>query len=116
VVLPLFIAGTVVVNALAVVMLVRGLRAKTRPGCSERAAWCFLLALVQSGLVVATYLAGLSAAFAAVAGSDPSQKSRLLSESISTVAQIGSLGVLASLPAFIFAVVLFVRRHRYPAV
>ena len=114
-ILPVFIIATIATNALAVVMLVRGLRATTRAGCGERAAWCVLLAITQGGVVVASYLAGLSAAFAAVAGADPSEKAKLLSESISVVARIGSIGVLASLPPVVFAVVLFVRSRRFPA-
>ncbi len=97
-ILPVFIAATVATSALAVVMLVRGLRATTRAGCGERAAWCVLLAIIQGGVMVASYLAGLSAAFAAVASADPSEKANLLSANISAVARIGSIGMLASLP------------------
>ena len=114
-ILPVFIAATVATNALAVVMLVRGLRATTRSGCGERAAWCVLLAIIQGGVMVASYLAGLSAAFAAVASADPSQKANLLSQNISAVARIGSIGVLAALPPVVFAAVLFVRSRRFPA-
>lgn len=114
-ILPVFIAATVATNALALVMLVRGLRATTRSGCGERAAWCVLLAIIQGGVMVASYLAGLSAAFAAVASADPSEKARLLSENISVVARIGSIGMLASLPPVVFAAVLFVRSRRFPA-
>jgi hypothetical protein len=112
---PLFVAATVVTSALGIVFLVRGLRATTRQGVGERSAWCFLMAIVQGGAVVATYLAGLTSAFAAVAGTDPSRKAALLSEHISRVTTIGSIGVLTTLPPFVFAVVLFVRRYRFPA-
>jgi hypothetical protein len=112
--LLIFVIGTVVTNALAFVMLVRGLRAKVRPECSARAAWCFLLAILQGGVVVASYIAGLSAAFASVAAADPSQKANLLSQNISALLRVASFGVLATFPPFIYACVLFVRRSRLP--
>jgi len=115
VILPVFIIATIATNALAVVMLVRGLRATTRSGCGERAAWCVLLTIIQGGLTVASYLAGLSAAFAGVAAADPSEKANLLSESISAVARIGSIGMLAALPPVVLAGVLFARSRRFPA-
>jgi hypothetical protein len=110
--LPLFVVGTVVTNALAIVMLVRGLRAKTRPECSARAAWCFLLAILEGGVVVASYIAGLAASFAVVAEVDPSQKAAVLSQNISALMRIAAFGVLATFPPFIYACVLFVRRYR----
>ena len=111
--LTLFVIGTVVTNALALVMLVRGLRAKTRSGCSARAAWCVLLGILQGGVLVASYAAALVAGFARVANVDPSAKANVLSESISGAMQIVSCGVLATLPPFIYACVLFVRRYRF---
>jgi hypothetical protein len=112
--LTLFVIGTVVTNALALVMLIRGLRAKTRSGCSERAAWCVLLGILQGGVSVACYAAALVAAFAGVANVDPSEKATVLSQSISGAMRIVSCGVLATLPPFIYACVLFVRRYRFP--
>jgi hypothetical protein len=112
---PLFVAATFVTNALGIVFLVRGIRSSTRQSVGERSAWCFLLAIGQGGATVAAYLAGLTAAFSAVAGTDPSRKAALLSEHISAVTTLGSVGVLTTLPPFVFAVVLFVRRHRFAA-
>ena len=112
---PLFAAATIAITVLAIVMLMRGLRATTRAACSGYAVWCLLLAIVEGGLTVATYLAGLTAAFRAVAATDPSQKARLLSEHIGNVAEIGMFGVMASLPPVIYAAVLFVRGRRFPA-
>lgn len=113
--MTLFVVASVAINLLAIVFLVRGLRAKTRSGCSERAAWCFLLAIVQGGAVVVTYIAGLATSFADVANADPSQKANLLSESISANLQVMAWGVLALLPPIIYAFMLFVRRYRFPA-
>src|SRR5262245_50391135 len=111
----LFVVATAAINLLAIVFLIRGLRARTRSGCGERAAWCFLLAIVQAGAVVATYVAALSASFGGVAKVDPSQKATVLSEHISAALQIMSYGVLAVLPSVAYAFILFVRRYRYPA-
>ena len=112
--LTLFVIGTVVTNALALLMLVRGLRAKTRSGCGERAAWCVLLGILQGGVLVASYAAAIVAAFARVADVDPSQKANVLAQSISAAMQIVSWGVLATFPPFIYACFLFVRRYRFP--
>jgi hypothetical protein len=112
--LILFIIGTVVTNALALVMLVRGLVAKTRSDCSARSAWCVLLGIIQGGVVIATYAAALAASFAGVANVDPSEKATVLSESISAAMRILSCGAVAIFPPFIYACVLFVRRYRLP--
>ena len=74
-----------------------------------------LLAIISGGVMVASYLAGLIAAFAAVARADPSEKAKLLSENICAMARIKSIGMLASLPPIVFAAVLFVRSRRFPA-
>ena len=112
--LTLFVIGTVVTNGLALLMLVRGLRANTRAGCSARAAWCVLLGILQGGVLVASYIAALAASFAKVANVDPSAKANVLAENISGAMQIVSCGVLATFPPFIYACVLFVRRYRFP--
>ena len=111
----LFLIGTVVTNVLAFLMLVRGLRAKTRSDCSERSAWCVLLGILQGGVLIASYAAALVAAFARVADVDPSAKANVLAENISGAMQILSCGILATLPPFIYACVLFVRRYRLPS-
>jgi hypothetical protein len=92
VIVPVFIAATVASNALAVGMLVRGLRATTRSGCGDRGAWCVLLAIIQGGVMVAA----------------------LLSKTIGAAARLGSIGMLASLPPVVFAAVLFVPSRRSP--
>ena len=66
-------------------------------------------------VILPVFIAATIAAFAAVAGADPSEKAKLLSENISAVARIGSIGMLASLPPVVFAAVLFVRSRRFPA-
>ena len=113
---PLFAAATIVITGLAIVMLVRGLRATTRAGCSAYAVWCLLLLIIQVVLTVACRVAGLAGAFAGVASADPSEKVRLLSEHVGNVAEIGMFGAMASLPPVIFAAVLFVRGRRLSAV
>src|SRR5262245_9516952 len=114
-VLPLFYGATLAINALGIVFFVRGLRAVTRQGVSERAAWCFLLTIVPGGLTVAFYVVSLSAAFGIAGKADPSAKARMLSEGLSTAINCSVPGVLGMLPPLIFAFVLFVRRYRYPA-
>jgi hypothetical protein len=113
--LTLLASGLLVTNALALVMLVRGVRAETRSGCSARAAWCVLLGILGGGMLVACYAAALVAAFARVADVDPSAKAKVLAENISGAMQILSCGILATLPPFIYACILFVRRYRFPA-
>jgi hypothetical protein len=111
---PVFAAATIAITLLAIVVLLRGLRARTRAGCGSYAVWCLLLAIIQGGVTVACRVAGLAGAFAGVAGVDPSEKARLLSEHIGNVAEIGLFGVTASLPPVVYAAVLFVRGRRLP--
>ena len=111
----LFASATIVSTVVAIVMLVRGLRATTRARCSAYAVWCLLLAIIEVGLTVASYLLGLSAAFRDLAGTDPSQKARLLAEHAGNLAEIGMFGVMAALPPVVYAAVLFVRGRRLPA-
>ena len=110
----LFLIGTVVTNVLAFLMLVRGLRAKTRSDCSARSAWCVLLGILQGGVLIASYAAALVGAFAGVANADPSQKARVLTENVSGAMQIFAYGIPATFPPFIYACILFVRRYRFP--
>jgi hypothetical protein len=111
--LPVFAAATIAITVLSIVMLLRGLRAATRARSGGYAVWCLLLGIIQGGVTVATYLAGLSAAFRAVAGADPSEKARLLTDHIGNVAEIGMFGVMASLPPVVFAAVVYVRGRRF---
>jgi len=110
-----FASATIAITALAIVMLVRGLRATTRARCGAHAVWCLSLGIVEVGVTVVAYLAGLSAAFRTIAGADPSEKARLLAEHAGNVAEIGMFGVMSSLPPIVYAAALFVRSRRFPS-
>src|SRR5262245_22068615 len=43
----LFASATIVSTVVAIVMLVRGLRADTRARCTAYAVWCLLLAIIE---------------------------------------------------------------------
>jgi len=111
---PLFAVATIAITALAIAMLVRGLRATTRARCRRYAVWALSLGIAEVAVTVAAYLAGLRAAFRTIAGADPSEKARLLAEHAGNVAEIGMFGVMASLPPVVYAAVLFVRGRRFP--
>jgi hypothetical protein len=110
-----FASVTIAITALAIVTLVRGLRATTRARCGGYAVWALSLGIVEVGVTVAAYLAGLSAAFRAIAVADPTEKARLLAEHAGNVAEIGMFGVMASLPSIVYAAVLFVHSRRFPS-
>ena len=112
--LTVFVAATVVIEALAIVFLIRGLRATSRAACMRGFGYCAALALGEIVAFVAAKVSALVVSFAAVAGVDPSQKAELLSRGIDATATIESIGVPATLLAIGFAAVLFARARRHP--
>jgi hypothetical protein len=112
--LTLFVAATILVEALAIVFLIRGLRATSRAACMRAVGQCAALAFGEGVAVVAGKVSALVVSFAGVAGVDPSMKAEMLSRGIDAAETFTSIGVPAILLPVAFAALLFARARRTP--
>jgi hypothetical protein len=110
-----FAAAVVVPNLLAVALLRLALRA-TSPrrlaSLQQRALACLVLLALGIGVGVAH--AGLQAygIFSGGSSVDPSQRARVLAESIASIMNYAALGMVATPLPLASAIVIFVRRRR----
>jgi hypothetical protein len=110
-ILPLFTAAAIATNVLALAFFVSGLRRRGQRR-RQRAAWCFMLGLLQGAVGVACTIAGLSISFGGVAGADPEEKAAVLDEGVTAVQTLRTYAAPVALPPVAFAVVLFGGRGR----
>jgi hypothetical protein len=109
-----FVVATVVIETLAIVFLIRGLRATSRAACMRGVGHCAALAFGEIVAVVAGKVSALVVSFAGVAGVDPAMKAEMLSRSIDAAETFESIGVPATLLPVAFAALLFARARRTP--
>ncbi len=112
--LTVFVAATILIEALAIVFLIRGLRATSRAACMRSVAWCGTLAFGEGVALVAGKVSALVVSFAGVAGVDPSLKAETLSRGIDAAETFASIGIPAILLPVAFAALLFARARRTP--
>ena len=112
--LPLFIATTVAIEALAIFFLIRGLRATSRTACTRCVGHCGALAVGEGMVMVAARMAAVSSSFTDGADARPSEKAALLSQSIDAALTIGSAAIPAAFLPVAFAVLLYPRARRLP--
>jgi hypothetical protein len=113
--LTVSIAVTAAIAVLAIVLLIRGLRAKSRLACDKCAGGCLTLAALAAVAAVVAKVVALASSFAGVANADPAARAMLLSEQIERAMTAESVAIPAALAAVVFAVVLLIRSRRLPA-
>jgi len=113
--LPLFIATTVAIEALAVVFLIRGFRATSRSACTRCVGHCAALAFGEIMVAMVAKMVAVSSSFTDVAEAHPSDKAALLSQSIDAASTIGSAAIPTAVVPVAFAVLLYLRARRLPA-